>query len=539
MLLLLSLLACLPPSAHQVGLDLVAEGQTPEAVTYWLDAHDARDEDRSRHLDSAREHAADACSQLLDEAREHEAQGHMEEARRAYDRLEGFGDRLATYGVTGCLPDDLDDERGDVVAALASSHVQDGERALHDGDAARAIAAFEAALELVPGDRDATRELAGAHLGAGIGLVEERPAEALRHLERAAELGAGEAAHRWAAAVLEAQGRAYIHRGACRRAAQALTGATQHDPTAVRDELLAEARRCARLDLIPVPAEDMSATDERSIAFGPAFSDALESALRAEATDWVRLIDPVSPQAERARDPAEVAQRPGRTYWVRSRITQASVDAVPATAGERVAEGTTLILCDAEGTPWPQGNHTCPARAPVRYQESVEARVVRLVGSVRLTDALTGEQVLTAPLEVELRREARRAEAFTLVTSGAEAVVSDTPDLGVVALEPELLVLRQAPEPLPPVSRVRAEAAAALAQAAAAEVLAAVDLTRDPELGRLQVTPPVLDAGELEFAPAAPEVDPRAVDVERQPEEPDAVQVETGYGTRLIRVTEE
>ncbi|MBN2800658.1 MAG: hypothetical protein JXX28_16060 [Deltaproteobacteria bacterium] len=512
MWLLLSLLAC-TPSPHKVGLGLIDQGHYPEAVDYWLKVHAEQQAGAKRAYEDAQLYAADACDTLVSVAQDREARGELEGALLTWDEAIHLDQKLDALGLPRCTPE-LAADRAEVHQRLVRKLLDHGLAAIQTEGADEAVQVLQHALELEPGLREAEALLITAlHMRAADHLAHRRYLEAEADWIAILPLREDEEAHAWLGALSLAWGEAWLDRGACRAALERFESAREHGaPRDAVDPLINRSKTCARIDLIPTTVEDISGADEGAIAYGPAFSDALESALRDQSSPHLRLLDPTSTQASRADDPGYLSTLAWRTYRVRGRITQAVVEDREPQSLEHTATGTWLVLCDADGLVDPNGKDLCEDRVPVVYQEARIGRMVRLDGSVRVTDALTGEQVLTAPLEVEVAEESAHTDGFAMVQGREAVVVSDKADIRVVRLEPEVLALLQEPEPLSPVSRQQALAATGLAKEAAAAILAAID--RDPEVTpptRLNVVPPLLHPEDLSFSAEQPELEPQVL----------------------------
>ncbi len=528
--LALFLLAC-PPSIRQVGLQMVEQGHYPQAVDYWLDAHAQSEGENSKALADAMLYAEDACVRLLDVAREHEAERRYEASQQTYQELQAFSERIVAHGLPPC--DDVQPELDDVEGALAEERYGQAQRWLEAEQWDKAIHDLQLCRALRPGYKDSGALMAAAWRGwAAQDLQEGRYQAAIDHYDRAWELGGVEDDHLWSGAIHAALGRDYLAKGACRQAVDELRQASHLDFDRTLGQDLARAQHCARIDLIVLPVEDLTSEEERgTIAFGAVFRDQLESRLRDAATEHVRLLDPESPQVKRLYDPGVLLQQEGRIYHVRGRITQAVTEDPGLTTAERKATATKRLLCDKRGTFDTAGDDWCDKTEIIRYQEQSRSRTVRLTGSVRVVAAHSGEQVLTAPIAVDIQRQTRSTEGFTLV--GEPVEVAAEPDVDVLGVEAELLALLQEPEPLPSGGELRALAVQELGALAAREILEQIDKPMDvPPARRLKVVTPITDAEQLEFGKGEMELE--------QPEDPPPPpEEEPPAEVRIIRVQPE
>lgn len=525
-LLALFLIAC-PPTIRQVGLQMVEQGHYPQAVDYWLDAYaDSEDQD-ARALADAMLYAQDACAHLQDVAIEHEAEQRYEQSQQTYQELQAFSQRIVEHGLPPCM--DVQHELEDVEGALAQERYVQAQRWLEFEQWDKAIGDLQLCRALRPGFKDSGELMAAAWRGwAAQDLAEGRYQAAIDHYDQAWEIGGLDDDHLWSGAIHAALGRDYLAKGACRLAVEELRQAMYLEFDRNLDVDLARARSCARVDLIVLPVEDFTAEEEGgTIAFGAVFRDQLEANLCDTATEHVRLLDPDSVQVKRLSDPAVLLQQAGRVYHVRGRITQAVTEEPEPITAERKATAIKRLLCDKKGTFDTAGEDWCEKKEIIRYDQTTRSRTVRLTGSVRVVAAHSGEQVLTAPIAVDIRREVNTTEGFTLV--GEPVEVAAEPDVGVLGIEPELLALLQEPEPLPSPAELRVQAVQELGVLAATEILGQIDKPMDvPPARRLKVQAPITTAGQLEFGRGEVEVD--------QPEDPPPPEEPEEEEDRPVRV---
>jgi len=523
---LIGLLAC-PPSARRVGMDLVEQGRSAEAVDYWLDSYEA-DQGQRRALEDALIYAPDAYSQLLDVSRDHVAEGRLDEARGAYRQLISFTERLREHGPITFALANHDAELREVDRALAQQRYDQALAELERGAWQSAVTGFEGAAELVPDYLDIDQRIAQAYRGwAEDDLEGDRYRDAIEHYDLAYQTAGELSDHMWSGAIHAAYGRDYLRKGACRRAVRELRAALHVESDHRLREDLATAQSCGRSDIIVLPVEDLTAQEGRLIASGAQFRDELEAALGDQASEFVRLLDPTSPQAKRVEDPTLVVELPGRTFQIRSRLTQLVAETPEPDVNRVVAKGRRVVRCD-EGVQDTAGEERCTDEPAVAYDLTTLERTVRLAGSVRAVDAVTGEQVVTSPLEVTLTRQAQSTEEFTLVSTGETVKVAVEEDIHVIGVGAALLALMLDPAPLPTEAEVTTEALSALATQGAEALLAVVDVDREVrEPGRLVVDEPIFGVDQLQFQRATPEVEPlpEVPEVEIGPPIPHTVEI--------------
>jgi tetratricopeptide (TPR) repeat protein len=493
---IVALASCAPPHQREAK-KLVQEGRFLDASAVWLTALEADTADpipRKRLV----EIAPDAYASTLDTAREHEAEGRLAEALATYRDLEAFLLRLKELDALGFPVEDVPAERNAVEEALAQRYYDEGVKKHESAAYLEAIASWEEARKLRPEYRDTTAKIATAlHLQATADLENKRFAEALARFEQSHDLDQNPVSAGWAASIHTAWGRQLLKQGDCRGAWDHLSSAKADSLDPKLGEDLETARKCARVEVIVTPFEDLTGEAVPGTAIGAILSDDMEAQLRAGGSEHLRLLDA-------AAAPPPPAAQDGRRYQVRGRVTRYQVERPEETVQDLKAKGKLLFSCEAaESDRWSEAEgFVCEDPVEIGYRLHTKRLIVHLGASLKVVDG-SGEQRLTQTLEAQGGSEITWAEGFS--RDGAPVKIGPTATFEVVAVDPQLLALSGTPGSLEPEGTLTGRAVQDLSTQAAKAVLGAVDAkSATPAPAWLDVKPPAVGADDLQFAPASP-----------------------------------
>lgn len=487
--LLLFLAAC-ASAPHRAALEAQRTGDWDGAAAVWLADLEADTADpvaRKRLLAVV----PDTVRIRLDAAEAAEIAGHLDDAIAAYDDLFAWAKRLAEVDVDVAL-DEAVITRRELEDALVQQRYDAG-RAAQDARAwLDAVAAFEAARALRPDYADTTARIAACLRAAGAeDVAGKRYRAAIGHYEAAHALVPGPETDGWLAALHAAYGRYYLRQGACRAAYDALSRASEAFDAKLAEDLEA-ARRCARVEVIVEPfAEPESSADGRAAVL----ADLVVTGLRAGGSAHLRVLDATSPLPPPG---------PGARVMVRGRLTRAAVERRSPEDVEKSGVGSTLEVCSAaDSTSFdPAVGFVCEKAVPLTWTEHRRALAVDVSASMRVVAHGTGEVLLSAPVDGHVERSVVWVDAVR-GPDGAELRLVDAPRPSQVAAAAELRALVGAPSALPPEGPLLSSVLDDLGARAAKAILDTIDHAKPPpEPPWLDVKAPVLDPGQIEFAPA-------------------------------------
>lgn len=491
LLVVVALSGCFSPTQREANRFL-KNGAYVDATTVWLEAVEADTEDpvARRHLG---ELAPDAYRLMLDVAHEHEAEGRLEEAISTYVRLQALMKRLEEVGALGFPVDDVRSEQVATEDRLAKRLYDEG-IAAHEADRwLDAVVKWEAARDIRPDYRDTSKKMAEAlHLQALSELEAKKYGHALDHFDQSHALDNNPLSAAWAASIRVGWGRQDLKAGACRSAWEKLDRAKAHSLDPGLGDDIERARRCARVEVVVEPFEDLTGRAVQGTALGALLSDQMEATLLARGSPHLRLLDATS--APPAPDAAD-----GLRYAVKGRVTRFQVEE-PADAAEALTvTGATYEPCDAAGadTYTEADGFLCESTVTVAYTRQTKRRIVHLAGSLRVVDG-AGTQRLSQPIETAATSEIVWVEAFT--AAGEPVKVGESAAYGVVAIPAEILALAQPPGALIPEGTLVSDAVAGLATGSATAVLQTVDAPPTPPVpGWVDVKEPVTRPEGIEF----------------------------------------
>lgn len=488
-LLPLLALAC-TPTPYRLGVRAAADGRTFEAAGHWITALDAdvvAAQPRARLLETAPE----AWKERWSVAQEHEASGRFAEALAVYDELFAFEKELVELELLTFSTREAHAQQQQTIANWATAERKAGDAAEEQGRLVEAIAHYDKVRELVPGSGglDPKQALTLRKL-AEEDLARFRYEDASAHYRRSFELSGDRSVDAWATAIDVALARYALAQGRCRAAITWFerAGDAPWDPELPADR--ARAADCARVGVLIDPVSEEVALKAGAAALGPMFTDLLEERVGGSGSKFVRLLSEDALAA--ANNP------PAHRVRVVARITQAAVEPKVTTERKATTDGERVTPCDKE-TARVDPEAVCTEPVTVEYVEQRTAVTVRLAGSVRIVDLVTGEQQ-TRPLELAREQAVLNAVQFHLFEAGTTLATQVAAEAapGRVAVPAAVLELDRPPPPLPPEGQLVADAVRELADAAGLAVLELVD--QEPAL----VPAKRLDIRDPHAVPVAP-----------------------------------
>lgn len=495
------LVACAPTLTRTVE-GLVMSGDMENALNVTLAAAKSGNPKAVELLPGV---AEDRYDGLLDQATEAEAEDQLLNSLEHYDALIALEAEVVAAGGPRVKAVDLPADRKRVARSAAFKRFSQGEVAFAEGRFESALAAFRDAERLAGDDTQAARLIPHTLTELGHAARDrQRYREAITYYDEAVSLGAGESPRIWAAAIHAALGRAALEDRACRKAVFELTKATALPFDVDLGGDLERARECAMRELVVHPLEDLvdGGVDEN---LGVLLMDQLNHHLRAHGSRYLKLLAADSKAAKKLPEDA------GLRFEVRGHLTRIEVDKAEAKTEPATATGVLKVPCSPGEAP------TCTEQVNVAYQLTTERLQVDIAGAIEVVDMVSGEQLMTRPLDVRLSRtrfSAADAKATDVRGFGVQAPVGVRATDRTIGVTGEAAAHFRKSEPLPDADKVIDEAFVRLAGDAADAVLASVDMDQphaDPET--LRLVTPVARAEDLVFgeavieqeAPPAPE----------------------------------
>jgi tetratricopeptide (TPR) repeat protein len=216
-----------------------------------------------------------------------------------------------------------------------------------------------------------------------------------------------------AAAIYLALGKHFTREGQCRQALADLDQASEIMPSAVSTADRQAAVACADTPIAIFPFENDTRTRVRGVRLEDNLADRTAEKVRANASDYVKILDVVeidrilrSEGIQRRRVASgAVTVIGGVRYLVLGRIEQLDVTRDQARPQPKTARYTKPRKCK-EGEKGPCGDD-----GELSYSLIEREAVVRAVGTVKVFDTRTGEQVLSVPFNAEQKDQVRYADS--------------------------------------------------------------------------------------------------------------------------------
>lgn len=485
-------LSCGCATTYSRGKKLAEQGRFEDASRYWMTALD-EDYGAKGPRKGLDEYGAAAVWVHMETAMEHEAQRRYEAAIEEYGKALALADLLVEYEVEPNLDrEELGEQITEIQDSLAAYRYDQGAAAFERGEYAAAIDWYDQARDLRPDYRDTTEQIGNAHREAGHKALRDRDYRvALTEFDAAIEWTGDAEARGWHDATAVALSRFYLRNGACRDAHGLLDDVRNTATDPELDELIARAEDCSRIEIVVLPFEEQVEENLPTADLAGTVTDAVTEQIRAGASSYVTLVDPMLAD--------DVPNAFGKRYVVRGRLNQVVFHRPPVAEETRTVEATIKAVC-----PSPDGYPTynpelCDEERELSYTVQSETVALNLVGSVRISDPRTGELLLTRSLD---SRSEHTAEERSALRRGETTVeIGDEATEEVYAVPAEVRDLPTEAPRLPSDAQLIEQTSQVFGENAATAVLSAVDTVPEPQQPRsLDIRPPVVDAGQIEFA---------------------------------------
>lgn len=251
------------------------------------------------------------------------------------------------------------------------------------------------------------------------------------------------------------------------------------------DESLAQAEECAVTPVAVLPFENPTGTNVAGMALSDTISDATASVIRQDASEFVRMVERSALEAilsEQGLSAAGLAT--GKTskvrgvrYLVLGKLTQVRFDNPGFRSESKRAAGSNPYRCQKTGYDGKPYETWCWNQVAVEYQEHTGRVSLRVVGSVRVVDVATGEQLVTKAIEAVSEDAAHFADSFTV--GGMGVGVGDYENTRGVGVPDEVYALSRGKSSLKDEGQIASDVVNVLSYDAARAVLEVVDFERE------------------------------------------------------------
>ncbi len=229
------------------------------------------------------------------------------------------------------------------------------------------------------------------------------------HFGEAVEAGGTgfrDAAHRGAAIFL-ALGQHFTKGDRCRQAVRDLRAAERlvSDPRIT--EALKVAEECAVTPVAVLPFENPTGTNLAGMALADTIADKVTALVDEDASEFVRLVERgaldaiLSEQGLSAQgiSSGSTSKIRGVRFLVLGKLTQVRFDTPSPSATSKSTQATEPYDCTKTRSDGGTYQGTCFRTVQLTYREVSGQLAARIVGTVKVVDVKTGEQLANAPVE--------------------------------------------------------------------------------------------------------------------------------------------
>ena len=483
-------------TTYSRGRKIAEQGRFEEASRYWMAALD-EDELANGPRKGLDQYGSSAVWVYMEIAEEHEAEQRFEQAIATYGQALSMANDLAAYDVDPGLDRiELDALIVDIEDRLTAYRYDQGVAAAERREFDAAIVWWDQARELRANYSDTTSRIGLAHLEAGHDALAARQyPDALDQWSQAMTWGQVDEARAWYDVTAVALGRHYLSNGACRSAFELFDGVRTTANDASLGESIALAEDCARVEVVVSPFERTAGGPLAELDVATVVTDAVTESIRANASRYLRIVDPVLA--------GDMPNTFGHRFAVRGRLTQVQYERPEAVTVAMATDGTRKISCPPLDGYGDYSEELCDETVTLTADLTTAEVRLGLIGSVRVSDPRTGELMTTRSLDQRTQETIRTRSAFRL--DGARVATGETGTQAIYAVDPNLLSISTTSATLPDDATLVRGAGTGLAQSAAEAILAVIDVEPEPSQPRgLDIPTPMTDASQIEFGDPEP-----------------------------------
>jgi len=487
LLLALQLSGCAALKLYQEGVKLEEAGRYYGAAKRYVAALDINpDHKKAREalLLVAERAYEEKLGLAVDEEQNEAFAGALDE----YQELDEFLRDLGRHDAADFSVVNVGEKIEEMANAAAEERYRAAENYLGQGKWEQAIGAYGAALSFKRGYKDCEAKIALAYYSWGDEL------EGAKYWRHAAQTfgkavdhggqGYKDASSR-AGSLYLALGRYFIGADRCRQAVSDLRQARKYVSDGQVGEVLAEAEECAVTPVAVLPFENPTGTNVAGMALADTVSDATASVVRQDASEFVRMVERsaldqiLSEQGLSAAGLAtgSTSKVRGVRYLVLGKLTQVRFDHPGFSSQGKRAAGSNPYRCQKQGYDGKPYETWCWNQVSVDYQEHTGRIGLRVVGSVRVVDVKTGEQLATASLEAVSEDSAHFADSFSV--GGMGVAVGRWENTSGVGVPDDVYALSQGKSNLKDEGQIASDVVTTLSEDAARAVLKVVDVERE------------------------------------------------------------
>lgn len=427
------LTGCPAQKLFHEGQDLEARGKDYSAADKYLDALDTNPK-LKKPREALGTVAEAAYKEKLEIAQGHEQQANYPDALAEYRKIRQLLDRLKSEDLITFDVIDARTKIGEMENAAAEQQYKIGEAALQARRWEAAVAGYTESQRFKDGYKDTADKVALAQYSWGDDeFTAARHRSAAEHYllaTQSAGPGFKDAAKK-AGNIYAALGHHFIGADRCRQAVKDLRRAAPLVTSEAIAADTAKAEECAITPVAILPFENPTGQTLAGMALGDTISDGIGSWVSGHVSEFVHLVDRSALDqilAEQGLSATGVASGStsklrGVRYLVVGKITQVRSDKPAMTNASRTVAGKLAYDCQKTKNDGTTYNGTCYNEVQLSYVEHAQTESVVLVGSVKVVDVKTGEQIAAAALEGRATDAIKYADGFMYAGTNNPAVV--------------------------------------------------------------------------------------------------------------------
>ena len=478
---------CPATKLYKEGLDLEEAGKEFKAADRYLDALDTN-ENHKKAMEALRAVAEEAYREELAVAEGFEKDAKYPAALDAYRLLDTYLDRVRGVDALDFSAINTNEKIGEMQDASAFARYKNGEERLAARDWEGAVEEYEAAQSFRPRFKDTAEKVAIAQYGwAESELSSNKYRSAAKHFSLAVDSGGPgfkDAAKRSGALYL-ALGRHFIKADRCRSAVRDLRHA--RDLGAEGDVLtdLQTAEACAVTPVAFLPFENPTGVGLAGMALGDTLADQAAANVKAKASEFVRIMERSALDAILAEQGISSSGLAGGgksnvkgvRYLVLGKLTQVRLVTNKPKATKVTFETRQAYDCQKTSSDGKAYAGTCYQDVKLSYSDHKADISLDIVGSLRVVDVLTGEQLAAPSVQSTAKDAIHYADNFE-DAAGNGVAIAKRGRTGGIEVDGSYIELSEARTSLKDEGELANQVVADIAKQAAEATLKVVDVER-------------------------------------------------------------
>lgn len=486
LLFTLVLSGCPAAKLYREGQDLYESGKEYKAAQRYLDSLDVNPKFKKAH-DALVLVAPDAYAEKLERAVSDENDGNFPGALTEYRELKELLDRIGNYEEVDFPVVNVKKKIDEMENASAEESYREAETQLTAREWEAAILAYKTATSFKRGYKDTEEKIALAFYSWADDEVLSHAyrAGAEHYVEATKSGGVGyKDAQAKSGVIYHALGRYFVKSDRCRQAVRDLRRAgSLLGPESIATDLPA-AETCAVTPVAILPLENPTGQTVAGMALGDTIADATAAKVQANASEFVRLMERDALDAVLAEQGLSASGLAGGAskvkgvrYLVLGKLTQVRLvrDTPKATKVTfETREGYDCQKTNKEGKSY---TSTCYRDVTLSYADHKATISLDVVGSLRVVDVLTGEQLASPAVQATAKDAIHYGDNFK-DAAGNPVAISAKGRTGGIDVDSSYIKLSEARTSLKDEGELANEVVEAIAGQASDATLGVVDVEK-------------------------------------------------------------